>query len=415
MQKALLAAGATLQAFDHDGDSCLHWAASGGHLSAIEHIVGLDPSLLHHKNNQGLTALHFACDKRQLGAINALLAAGADPAALDTVQWSPMHYCCRYGDLPSVKRILEADKDALTRVSTAGSTPLHVACEYGRLDMVEYIVEQGASCTVKNSQERTPLMMACRLGHAAVVKCVLDHAEIDLTEKDEWGYTALHQAIEPGMSLDVVKILLEFGANITAKNEKEEITLHLAVWMQDQTIVKFLLELDPESVNATDTYGNTPLSFACYQNDIPMVSLLLDNGANMKKYSKILISPLHRAIQRGTLDIVKFLVEKGADINHKTSNGITPLHYGARYASLETVKFLVQSGADLMARDNNSWGVIHYAMELEYRKEKDTITIGQALLELGAEVQDFDKARWNLMVDNHEGSPGNKYYLVLED
>ena len=88
MVKALLAAGASRTAHDTQLFSCLHAAAQNGHLSCVTLLIGrpenqkMSPAEIDARANQGQTALHLAAFSGHRYCCAALLAAGADPAAV---------------------------------------------------------------------------------------------------------------------------------------------------------------------------------------------------------------------------------------------------------------------------------------------------------------------------------------------
>ena len=96
---------------------------------------------------------------------------------------------------------------------------------------------------------------------------------------DSAGLTALHFAI--GSTANVVKLLLENGATVDAKNHSGETPLHLTAFFFDlENIAKILLD-HGAAINAITYEGNTPLHYAIKYENEPMVALLLENGASL--------------------------------------------------------------------------------------------------------------------------------------
>jgi len=87
MAKALLSAGASRTSHNTESFSCLHYAASGGHLACVTMLIGrpdnpkMSPAEIDARANQGQTALYLAARFGHRYCCAALLAAGADPAA----------------------------------------------------------------------------------------------------------------------------------------------------------------------------------------------------------------------------------------------------------------------------------------------------------------------------------------------
>ena len=95
-------------------------------------------------------------------------------------------------------------------------------------------------------------------------------------------------------------------------------------------IVKFLLEKGA-NVNIIDNYGNTPLLWAIDKKHLEMVKLLIENGANLNVENNIGGTPLHIAVDKEHVGIARLLIINGVDINKINKNGhnaLRYLHYG---------------------------------------------------------------------------------------
>ncbi|MBP7636016.1 ankyrin repeat domain-containing protein, partial [Candidatus Ozemobacteraceae bacterium] len=90
--------------------------------------------------------------------------------------------------------------------------------------------------------------------------------------------TALHLAAHDGKD-DVVKLLLEAGANREARSEHGETPLHMAAADGHTSIMQMFLEAKAD-VNARTLAGETPLHLAAREGDIEVADLCLAHGAN---------------------------------------------------------------------------------------------------------------------------------------
>ncbi|KAK2591973.1 hypothetical protein QQS21_010345 [Conoideocrella luteorostrata] len=95
-----------------------------------------------------------------------------------------------------------------------GTTPAHVASQYNLIDWLKEILHQAERIdTVLNARDirgRTPLAIAARYKHEAVVKLLIDSGNVDLNCKDRLGKTPLLEAAENGHD-GIVKLFLDQG------------------------------------------------------------------------------------------------------------------------------------------------------------------------------------------------------------
>ncbi len=132
------------------------------------------------------------------------------------------------GNFEWVKRIVEKNKDEdINERDGSGKSALHYAAEKGYFE--------------KDCFGKTPLHYADRNGHSQVVNFLKGIENLFLAVKgrnpggikgvinahDEYGKTPLHYTVEKGY-LDMVKILLEKGADINAKDNNGKTPLHYA-------------------------------------------------------------------------------------------------------------------------------------------------------------------------------------------
>ena len=122
----------------------------------------------------------------------------------------------------------------------------------------------------------------------------------------------------------------------------------------DRTEEVKLLLAEGADVNAMcDKYGKTPLLWAVMGFNPGMVTLLLDNGADIEAKDDNGMTPLMLAIQCSQLEMVRILLAKGADVNIRACYDLlTPLKVAVKFSkSLEIVRLLIGNGADLYAKD----------------------------------------------------------------
>lgn len=106
-----------------------------------------------------------------------------------------------------------------------------------------------------------------------------------------------------------IKKLLELGAKPLPDANGWSALLECSrnPWKQYREIAEILIDAGADINQLSD--GWTPLYLASYNNNIPIVNLLLSKGADINIGPR---SPLSAAVTMGNLEIVKILISKGA-------------------------------------------------------------------------------------------------------
>lgn len=192
----------------------LHAAAHRGDLAAVTRLAGAK-SGLEARDAHGRTPLHVATFARQRDAVRALLAAGADPAALDAGRYDAVTIAAVADDEATLSVLLEHGASAALVTSRYDGTALIAAAHLGHDGVVRRLIAAGAPLDHVNNLHWTALIEAIVLGdggarHQATVAALLDAgASTRLTDRD--GRTPLQLARAHGHDA-IVRLLLAAGA-----------------------------------------------------------------------------------------------------------------------------------------------------------------------------------------------------------
>ena len=163
--------------------------------------------------------------------------------------------------------------------------------------------------------------------------------------------TPLHKATKNGQK-EVVKFLLDKGANLEAKNAQDLMPIHLLTEPVENSveIVNIFVEKGAD-LNCRNSNNETPLH------------LVLQNAMN-SKYVKV---------EEKCLEIAKVLIENGANIDAINDTNETPLHIvsdradnvkNTNWFQVKITKLLLEKGADTNLKDNyNSRTPLHIALQ----------------------------------------------------
>lgn len=127
------------------------------------------------------------------------------------------------------------------------------------------------------------LWQAAERGNVDDVRIFLDRG-VDLEAKDARGKTALQLALEK-KHVDVAKLLLKQGAKLPLPPEEQSAPLVVAAKRGDLWLAKLLLECSAK-VDQIDDIERTPLVWAAEKGNLALVELLLDNAADPQHKSR---------------------------------------------------------------------------------------------------------------------------------
>jgi ankyrin repeat protein len=141
----------------------------------------------------------------------------------DNDGWTPLHRASFHGHLDVVKWLHEQDPSLVSVRSNGGLTPLHVASPVGRLDVLEWLLSKQPSLLMDVESRpwmeklklpvQYPLHFAVRDGCFEKVKSILHEEPHRIQEKDIWGKTPLHHAVDSNQ-IECIKFLIEGDVSI---------------------------------------------------------------------------------------------------------------------------------------------------------------------------------------------------------
>ncbi|PJD94031.1 MAG: hypothetical protein CK425_12140 [Parachlamydia sp.] len=339
-----------------------------------------------------------------------LISQGFDPSIPDSTGCLPLHHALRVENLSiPILEILVQNPANVNYRSNEGEYPLSIALRLGYIATAKFLLEKGASPDSRDSLGFLPIHYAAREGDIEMVKALIPFvANINDAQRPpvgsefyfpEHAFTPLCLAAM-SRNADLVKLLLEMGADPNSATTAGRLPLHSAVQQRyygidekkDEAvkeIIKLLIPLTND-LNKQGHLGRTPLADAAISSNTIGLNLLIEKGGKADIRDEIGMLPLHHAAYYGDVEIAKILIPLTPDINDNQTTGemneqLTPLLVALKNKQSEVAKLLLEKGANPNLPDKDGNLPLHYAVknnDLELSRSLAAVT--QDLNKVGA-------------------------------
>ncbi|KER23057.1 hypothetical protein T265_08999 [Opisthorchis viverrini] len=237
------------------------------------------------------------------------------------------------------------------------------------------------NCRDMDGRHSTPLHFAAGYNRLSVVELLLQYGA-DVHAKDKGGLVPLHNACSYGHT-KVAELLIKHGANVNVTDLWRFTPLHEAAAKGKFEICRLLLQhgADPSRKNRD---GHMPIDLV-KDTDSDVYDLLRGDIAvleaakrgNLAKLQKLITpanincrdtqgrnsAPLHLAAGYNNVEVVEFLLESGADVNSKDKGGLIPLHNASSYGHVDVAALLIRYGTSVNAVDKWGYTPLHEAAQ----------------------------------------------------
>jgi ankyrin repeat protein len=340
----------------------LHVAATLGLARDAAHLIAEDPSRVAaragHDPAQPLLYLCFSpfhgeSAERDAGLLETarlLLGGGADPNTRDGRHGVPALYGVTgmHSVLPIARLLLDAGADP-----TDGESVFHAAERFHE-DALELLLAAGADLNATGEWGNTPLYFLLRWWDVEREPRVrqgalwlLRHGADPNVACGVERESSLHIAARRGQSADVVRLLLEHGADVRARRGDGSTAWLLARRGGFDEIASLLESAgaEPEPLTALDL-----LLAACGRGDADAARGLASPGllAALAPSDRLL---LPEAAAAGRDAVALACISAGFGVDVVDGSGATALHHAALRGRAAVVRALLRAGADVGIRD----------------------------------------------------------------
>ncbi|THX86342.1 ankyrin [Aureobasidium pullulans] len=350
--------------------------------------------------NNDDTALTAASECGMLSVVQTLLKHGADMEIVGRLGGNALLAAamCREGQWAEIIKLLARAEANLDTQDTVKDTALHMAAQAGELDMVRFLVMKKAKVSIQNIAGKTALDFACAGNQTKIIEYLLKSGAT--CEPDTSGRTELHEGIDGGCDVDILKLFVSKGVDVNAKDNDgiskfldlliassplltSEGALHLAARRGEHAIVQVLIDAEAD-MNIKSSSDQTLLHEAARGGSADVVRRFLTYGVDIEARNKDEQTPLAVACcePEGSDDVVRVFLDAGAKVVVADKWGYTPLHRLAGNMRRSAAMMLLETGnVDMTARTNSDLSFLDLAAQ------SGDYELVRSLLEHGAGTQ----------------------------
>ncbi|MGM9406609.1 ankyrin repeat domain-containing protein [Legionella pneumophila] len=362
-----------LHKIDNSGKSALSLA----HEKGWEDIVQLILESINNRKDR-IRELHYAAIHGYAESVSQLLGIidkyGFKPHGFilvgdETPRFENIfHAACCGGSLEIVKLLIEhgADINSKSQFSENNyshypATPILVACRYGHANIVEYLLAQDGIEYDINELLHT----AVGFGHFAVLDLLLRHSKENSTRNlnivgeyplTHFSATLLTRACYSGQ-VDIVDRLIAEDIDMSnADNRQAFWTAIFCAKTQGSPAIdiidRLLAENDRQNIDIPLDGFKDLVLWAYRQPFVGILDRLIIRGVDFYRERDPGDYPLIEAAKNGYKDIVHRLIDLSVDINLRDRKGRTALFCAVMQGEKEIVELLINNGADPNIQDN---------------------------------------------------------------
>jgi ankyrin repeat protein/L-ascorbate metabolism protein UlaG (beta-lactamase superfamily) len=200
-------------------------------------------------------------------------------------------------------------------------------------------------CSLAANAAAGEIHEAVRGGNIQAVQRLVAADRSLLATKEADGSTPLHIAAQAG-NLEMTKLLLDLGADVTLGDNENSNALHVAAIGANTAVIDLLLAKGID-VNSADVNGMTAVLFAGGRGKWDAVRYLASKGARLDCRATGGSGLVHFAARRGDVEVLKQLVAAGLSLNCGPDQwGATPLAGAAQRGQIDVMTFLLDNGAN---------------------------------------------------------------------
>ncbi|KAI9247351.1 ankyrin repeat-containing domain protein [Sporodiniella umbellata] len=210
---------ATVDDVDEQGATALHHATLANNDICLKYLIDRGAVVDAAGGELKATPLHWASRQGRIASVHRLIREGADPSLKDSQGFNALHLAVHSSHEMLVLYLLYLDMDVDVTDAIGGHTALMWAAYQGHAQSVDVLLRFGASTTIKDSAQLTPLHWAAVRGNKLCIRKLLEYGA-DVEARDGSGKSVMDYIKEKGYAREWVRAVLELDVALQEKPDQ---------------------------------------------------------------------------------------------------------------------------------------------------------------------------------------------------
>ena len=344
-----------------NGNNCLHIAAVYGHLNLCRTLIRKHNFDVQLPDHRGWTGLHYFAKTGSYELVQAVADMEIDINLKANYGENCLHIAADCGHFNLCRMLISKHNFDVQLPDHERWTALHYFSKNGSYELVKLVADMGADINLKTIEGKNCLHIAADCGHFNLCRMLISEHKFDVNLPDHDGWTALHYFAKRG-SYELVKVVVDMGADINLKTFEEENCLHIAAYQSHFNLCKTLISKHNFDVHLPGYRGWTALHYFAENGSYELIKVVAGMDVDINLKTKYGMNCLHIAADCGRFNLCRTLISKhNVDVQLPNHDGWTALHYFAKNGSYDLVKFAVDMGADINLKTINGENCLHIA------------------------------------------------------